>query len=82
MNILIGGLPDETNKSELRQMLEALGCPVVAIRLFESSYHNRGTAVVELNTNELGCNAMAKQINGHYWHVHKLRAERPLFGNK
>ena len=82
MNIVIAGLPDETIEHELREALTELGCPLVKLLLINSSYPNKTTAVVELSTDKLGCDSLAKRINGHFWHGHKLRAERPLFGNK
>ncbi|ARN75721.1 RNA recognition motif domain-containing protein [Oceanicoccus sagamiensis] len=82
MNILLGGLPDNTQEKELRDTLEQIGCPLIKLTLITSVYHNRVTAVVELKTDELGCNALVKRLNGHFWHGQRLRAARPLFGNK
>ena len=82
MNIVIGGLPDQTIEHELAASLKELGCPLIKLVVISSSYPNKTTAVVELRTDAIGCNSLAKRINGHFWHGHKLGAETPLFGNK
>lgn len=74
MNVVIGNLPDNTSDTEIRELLQEHGVPVTQVTLTSEGDEERFVAVVALDTDNAGAQALVKMVNGKYWREHTLTA--------
>ncbi|HFD78836.1 MAG TPA: RNA-binding protein [Gammaproteobacteria bacterium] len=75
MNVVIGNLPDDAKEEEIREILAEHGVPVTGIRLTNEGDATRQTAVVSLDTDHAGAEALAGMLHNRFWRGHRLRAQ-------
>jgi hypothetical protein len=79
MHISISGFLPETTEEELREPLEEFGAVVKGITIEPSEDDHNYMAIVDVDTDEIGCKVLADKINGKVWKGRKLRARYYLF---
>ena len=74
MNVVIENLPDNTSEAEIRELLQEHGVPVTKVTLTSEGDAERLVAVVALDTDNAGAQALVKMVDGRYWREHTLAA--------
>ena len=77
MNVLISNLPGDVTAENVEEILKEHGVPVRDVTLSKEGNPDDCDAVVDLDTDHAGANALAKMVDGKYWRGRTLRA-RPL----
>ena len=74
MNVLIRNLPDDISEAEIRELLKEHGVPVTDVTLTREGDAERLVAVVGLDTDNAGAQALVKMVDGKYWRERTLSA--------
>lgn len=79
MKIAVRGFPPETTEEEIREALEKYGAVVEKIVIEPAKNPEEYLALIEIDTDETGCQVLADAINGTVWKDRRLRADRFMF---
>ena len=74
MNVVIRNLPDNTSEAEIRELLQEHGVPVTQVTLTSEGDAEHFVAVIGLDTDNAGAQALVKMLDGKYWREHTLAA--------
>jgi len=74
MNVVIRNLPDDTSEDKIRDLLKEHGVPVTKVTLTNEGDAERHVAVIELDTDRTGADALVSMVDGKFWHGKTLRA--------
>ncbi len=74
MNVIIRNLPDGTSEDEIRDLLKEHGVPVTKVTLTNEGDAERYVAVVTLDTDRTGADALVSMVNGKFWRGKTLAA--------
>jgi len=74
MEIVISGFAPETTEADLREAMETYGAHVLSINILISNNPDRYVAMIDVETDELGCKVLVEKVNGLVWNGHRLRA--------
>jgi hypothetical protein len=74
MNVVIRNLPDNTSEEEIGELLREHGVPVTGVTLTNEGDEERFVAVVALDTDPAGANALVKMLDGKFWRGQTLKA--------
>ncbi len=75
MNVLIGNLPGDTSDQEVLEILQGHGVPVTEVTLTNEGNPDVALAVVGLDTDHAGAEALVKMLHGRQWKGRTLRAQ-------
>ncbi|MFQ5643980.1 MAG: hypothetical protein ACE5FQ_09795 [Thiogranum sp.] len=74
MNVVIRNLPEDSNEDEIRGLLQEHGVPVTGVTLSNEGNAELCVAVVALDTNRAGADALVKMLDGKIWRGRTLAA--------
>ncbi len=74
MNVVITNLPENSSEEEIREILQEHGVPVTSITLSNEGNAENCVAVVALDSNRAGAEALAGMVNGKFWRGKTLAA--------
>jgi len=78
VHIGVSGFAEDTTVEEVKEALESYGAPIISVEFKESEDPARILALIDVDTNEIGCKVLAEKIDGHVWKGRKLRAQSYL----
>lgn len=81
MNVIIGNLPGETGEEEVRNILLEHGVPVIGVTLTNEGNTTVAVAVVELDSDRAGADALSRLVDGKQWRGRSLTAQVATFFN-
>jgi len=74
MNVVIRNLPNGTSENEIQELLKEHGVPVTKVTVTNEGDAELCVAVVALDTNRAGADALVKMVDGKLWHGRTLAA--------
>ena len=74
MNVVIRNLPDDTSEDKIQELLKEHGVPVTKVTLTNEGNDASYVAVVALDTNRAGADALVSMVDGKFWRGKTLRA--------
>ena len=74
MNVVIRNLPDDTSEDKIRDLLKEHGVSVTKVILTNEGDAERHVAVIELDTDRTGADALVSMVDGKFWRSKTLRA--------
>ncbi|HED18322.1 MAG TPA: RNA-binding protein [Gammaproteobacteria bacterium] len=74
MNVVIRNLPKDTSENEIQALLKEHGVPVTKVTLTNKGNAELCVAVVALDTNRAGADALVGMVDGKFWHGKTLAA--------
>ena len=74
MNVIIRNLPKDTSENEIQELLKEHGVPVTKVTLTNEGDAELCTAVIALDTNRAGANALVSMVDGKLWRGRTLAA--------
>jgi len=77
MNVVIRNLPDGTS-DEIRDLLKEHGVPVTKVTLTNEGDAERYVAVVTLDTDRTGADALVSMVDGKFWRGKTLAARTQI----
>ncbi len=78
MNVVIRNLPDGTSEDEIRDLLKEHGVPVTKVTLTNEGDAERYVAVVTLDTDRTGADALVSMVDGKFWRGKTLAARTQI----
>lgn len=79
MNVIIGNLPGNTGEHEVRDILREHGVPVTEVTLTNEGNEDVAVAVVALDTDHVGAEALVRMVDGKHWRGRTLHARTATF---
>jgi len=74
MNVVIRNLPEGSSEDEIRDLLREHGVPVIRVTLTNEGNADLCIAVIALDTNRAGADALVKMLDGKFWRGKTLAA--------
>ncbi|HHH44788.1 MAG TPA: RNA-binding protein [Gammaproteobacteria bacterium] len=74
MNVVIRNLPQGSSEEEIRELLQEHGVPVTSVTLTNEGNAENCVAVLALDTNRAGADALVKMLDGKFWRGKTLAA--------
>ena len=74
MNVVIRNLPDDTSEDKIQELLKEHGVPVTKVTLTNEGNAESYVAVVALDTNRSGADALVSMVDGKFWRGKTLAA--------
>ncbi|NOQ15888.1 MAG: hypothetical protein GQ581_02405 [Methyloprofundus sp.] len=74
MQVIISNLPPETTKAIIWEELQKRNIKITDVAIENAGDPDKITAIISLDTGEIGAAALEKRVNGKYWHGRILSA--------
>ncbi len=74
MNVVIKNLPGDTSEAEVQEILKEHGVPLKKVKVNNEGNPDIAVAVIALDTDHAGAEALVKMVDGKYWRGRTLHA--------